>query len=77
MKRIVVAGAGGFIGGHLAKKLKEMGNEVRAVDKKPLTQWYQVHEGIDNLVLDLTIKENCYTALNGYNEVFNLAADMM
>jgi len=76
MKRIVVAGAGGFIGGHLAKKLKEMGNVVRAVDKKPLNQWYQVHEGIDNLVLDLTIKENCYTALNGYNEVFNLAADM-
>ncbi len=76
MKRIVVAGAGGFIGGHLAKKLQEMGYVVRAVDKKPLNQWYQVHEGIDNLVLDLTSKENCYAALNGYNEVFNLAADM-
>lgn len=76
MKRIVVAGAGGFIGGHLAKKLQEMGYAVRAVDKKPLNQWYQVHEGIDNLVLDLTSKENCYIALNGYNEVFNLAADM-
>ncbi len=47
MKRIVVAGAGGFIGGHLTKKLKEMGNEVRAVDKKPINQWYQVHEGVD------------------------------
>jgi len=76
MRRIVVAGAGGFIGGHLARKLKDMGNDVRAVDKKPLNQWYQVHSDTDNLVLDLTGKENCYTALNGYNEVFNLAADM-
>jgi len=76
MKKIVVAGAGGFIGGHLARKLKDMGNDVRAVDKKPMNQWYQVHTDIDNLVLDLNLKENCYTALNGYNEVFNLAADM-
>lgn len=76
MKRIVVAGAGGFIGGHLARKLADMGHHVRAVDKKPLTEWYQVHENCDNLVLDLNIKENCYTAVNGYNEVFNLAADM-
>jgi GDP-D-mannose 3',5'-epimerase len=76
MKKIVVAGAGGFIGGHLARKLKDMGNDVRAVDKKPLNQWYQVHNDIDNLILDLNIKDNCYTALNGYTEVFNLAADM-
>jgi len=76
MKRIIVAGAGGFIGGHLTRKLKDMGNDVRAVDKKPLNQWYQVHTDVDNLVLDLTSKENCYIALNGYNEVFNLAADM-
>jgi nucleoside-diphosphate-sugar epimerase len=76
MKRIVVAGAGGFIGGHLTRKLKDMGHDVRAVDKKPLNQWYQVHVDVDNLVLDLNGKENCYTALNGYNEVFNLAADM-
>jgi len=76
MKKIVVAGAGGFIGGHLARKLKDMGNDVRAVDKKPMNQWYQVHTDIDNLVLDLNLKENCYSALNGYNEVFNLAADM-
>jgi len=76
MKRIVVAGAGGFIGGHLTRKLKDMGHDVRAVDKKPLNQWYQVHKDVDNLVLDLNGKENCYTALNGFNEVFNLAADM-
>jgi GDP-D-mannose 3', 5'-epimerase len=76
MKRTIVAGAGGFIGGHLVIALKKMGHQVRAVDKKPINQWYQVSEDVDNMVLDLTMKENCYRAVNGYNEVFNLAADM-
>jgi len=76
MKRIVVAGAGGFIGGHLTKELIKKGNSVRAVDIKPLNEWYQVSEEAQNLVLDLRLRENCYQAVNGYNEVFNLAADM-
>jgi GDP-D-mannose 3',5'-epimerase len=76
MKKIVVAGAGGFIGGHLVKELVKKGNSVRAVDIKPLNEWYQITEGADNLVLDLRLRENCYMAVNGYNEVFNLAADM-
>lgn len=75
-KRILVAGGGGFIGGHLARKLADLGHFVRVVDKKPLTKWYQVHDDCENLVLDLNSKENCYTAANGLNEVFNLAADM-
>jgi GDP-D-mannose 3',5'-epimerase len=74
--KAVVAGAGGFIGGHLVVALKKMGYQIRAVDKKPLNQWYQVTDGVDNLVLDLNIRENCYKAVNGYQEVFNLAADM-
>jgi GDP-D-mannose 3', 5'-epimerase len=76
MKRIVVAGAGGFIGGHLTKELIKKGHSVRAVDLKPLNEWYQVSEEAQNLVLDLRLRENCYQAVNGYNEVFNLAADM-
>jgi GDP-D-mannose 3',5'-epimerase len=76
MKKIIVAGAGGFIGGHLVKELLKQGNQVRAVDIKPLNEWYQVFPEADNLVLDLRLKENCYQAVNGYNEVFNLAADM-
>lgn len=76
MKKILVAGAGGFIGGHLVKELVKRGNSVRAVDIKPLNEWYQITDGVDNLVLDLRLRENCYTALNGFNEVFNLAADM-
>jgi len=76
MKKAVVTGAGGFIAGHLVLALENKGYQVRAVDKKPLTQWYQVSKQADNLVLDLNSRENCYQAVNGYHEVFNLAADM-
>ena len=76
MKKIVVAGAGGFIAGHLVKKLKDEGYQVRAVDIKPLTDWYQVFPDVENLVLDLREKDNCLQAVNGFNDVFNLAADM-
>jgi GDP-D-mannose 3',5'-epimerase len=76
MRKAVVTGAGGFIAGHLVVALKKRGFQVRAVDKKPLNQWYQVSEDVENMVLDLTLKENCYRAANGYTEVFNLAADM-
>ncbi len=76
MKKIVVAGAGGFIGGHLTKMLHSSGHQVRAVDIKPLDRWYQITEGVENFVLDLKIKDNCTKALDGYEEVFNLAADM-
>ena len=76
MNKIVVAGAGGFIAGHLVKELIKKGHSVRAVDLKPLNEWYQVSSEADNLVLDLRLRENCYQAVNGYKEVFNLAADM-
>jgi nucleoside-diphosphate-sugar epimerase len=76
MKKIIVAGGGGFIAGHLVKELIKKGHSVRAVDLKPLNEWYQVSTEADNLVLDLRLRENCYRAVNGYNEIFNLAADM-
>ncbi|MBP1667613.1 MAG: GDP-mannose 3,5-epimerase [Bacteroidetes bacterium] len=76
MKKIVIAGAGGFIGGHLVREMISKGHKVRAVDIKPLNEWYQIQDDAENLVLDLRLRENCYRAVNGYNEVFNLAADM-
>jgi len=73
----VVAGAGGFIGGHLVADLKRQGHAlVRAVDIKPFDQWYQVHEGVESLQLDLSLRESCVTALKGASIVYNLAADM-
>jgi len=74
---IVVAGAGGFIGGNLVKYFLNNGfTRMRAVDKKPVPQWYQAHEGVENLCLDLSQEENCRRAVEGAVEVYNLAADM-
>ena len=44
MKKILVTGAGGFIGGHLVKELQNRGYWVKAVDIKPLEDWYQCFE---------------------------------
>jgi nucleoside-diphosphate-sugar epimerase len=73
---VVVCGAGGFIGGHLAGALLEQGHVVRAVDIKPEPDWYQRFSKAESLVLDLQDKQNCLTALQGAHWVFNLAADM-
>src|ERR1700675_2635523 len=76
-QRAVVCGAGGFIGGHLAKSLLANGvNVIRAVDIKPLEEWYQAEQDVENLVLDLKDKENCNRAAEGADVVFQLAADM-
>jgi nucleoside-diphosphate-sugar epimerase len=76
-QRILVCGAGGFIGGHLVKNLLGCGAaEIRAVDIKPLDDWYQVHPGSENLTFDLKDKQNCYRAVEGTSAVFQLAADM-
>lgn len=76
-RAVVVLGGGGFIGGHLVAHLRANGaSAVRAVDIKPLDQWYQVSEGVENLVLDLQRVEACYYACRDASDVYNLAADM-
>jgi len=73
----VVCGAGGFIGGHLVKGLIANGVKVvRAVDVKPLKDWYQVTNGVENLSLDLKDLNSCVTAVKGTTLVYQLAADM-
>jgi nucleoside-diphosphate-sugar epimerase len=75
--KIVVCGAGGFIGGHLVADLLRAGaSDVRAVDQKPPTEWFQRFDRADNRVLDLSLREACDEALSGARVVFNLAADM-
>jgi GDP-D-mannose 3',5'-epimerase len=75
--KVVVCGAGGFIGGHLVKSLLVSGAKViRAVDLKPVNQWYQTSPAVTNLVLDLKDKDSCMKAAQGAEVVFELAADM-
>jgi GDP-D-mannose 3',5'-epimerase len=75
--RAVVCGAGGFIGGHLVKSLMSHGVQViRAVDIKPIAEWHQVTDDVENVVLDLKDKTNCLRAVRGANHVYQLAADM-
>jgi GDP-D-mannose 3', 5'-epimerase len=73
---IVVAGGGGFIGGHLVADLVAEGHSVRSVDVKPFDDWYQTHPEAENLVLDLRELEACRKAVAGASQVYNLAADM-
>lgn len=75
-KRICVTGAGGFIGAHLAKRLKEQGNYVIAVDWKD-QEFFKHEEFCDEfLLLDLRTLENCLKATKTCDAVYNLAADM-
>jgi nucleoside-diphosphate-sugar epimerase len=73
---VLVAGAGGFIGGHLAQALVEQGISVRGVDRKPLHEWCQTPAGIETVQLDLSRIEACHQAVRGVETVFMLAADM-
>ena len=74
--RVLVAGAGGFIGGHLALALLTDGHDVRAVDRKPLAQWHQVHAGVENIVGDLSDRVVAERVVDGCAHVYDLACDM-
>jgi len=78
MKRALVCGAGGFIGGHLVKKLKKEGYWVRGVDIKE--HEFAPTAADEFLLLDLREPQNCEVALSledgTFDEVYQLAADM-
>lgn len=78
MKRALVCGAGGFIGGHLVKKLKSEGYWVRGVDIKK--HEFAKSAADEFIKLDLRVEKNCRKALTveggAFDEVYQLAADM-
>ena len=73
---VLVAGAGGFIGGHLVGSLLADGFTVRAVDIKPLGRWHQRHHGAENVVADLRLRDAAFAAVSGTGSVYNLACNM-
>jgi nucleoside-diphosphate-sugar epimerase len=75
-EKVLVTGAGGFIGGHLIASLLEQGHDVRAVDAKELDGWYQQHQDADSRRSDVSDPDACREAVRGVEAVYNLAADM-
>jgi nucleoside-diphosphate-sugar epimerase len=76
MSKYLICGAGGFIGGHLAKKLLHDGHEVICSDIKPLEFWFQIFEENKNFSLDLKEYENCLKVSKGVDYVYNMACNM-
>ena len=75
-KTFLVAGAGGFIGGHLVNRLIKLGANVIAADIKPIDIWFQKFDKAKNYQLDLKDLENCRRLVVNTDYVFNLACNM-
>jgi len=76
-KKILVVGAGGFIGGHLVKKLLANGNQIVCCDIKPKEYWFQDFDETENhYAMDMKDIINCRKVSNGVNYVFNMACNM-
>jgi nucleoside-diphosphate-sugar epimerase len=74
---ILIAGAGGFIGGAMVAEFRRLGHtRIRAVDVKPFEEWYQRFPDVENLSLDLNLKANCDQAAKGAAVIYNFAANM-
>ena len=76
-KKILIVGAGGFIGGHLVKKLLNDGNEIVASDIKPKEYWFQDFDKVNNFYsMDMKDISNCRKVTKGIDYVFNMACNM-
>lgn len=74
--KVCICGGAGFIGSHLAKRLKEEGHEVVSADWKKC-QYFKDEEYCDKFYLvDLRVLDNCKKVMEGCDWVFNMAADM-
>ena len=76
-KKILIVGAGGFIGGHLVKKLLNDGNSIVATDIKPKEYWFQDFEKAKNFYdMDMKDISNCRKVTQDIDYVFNMACNM-
>ena len=76
MSKYLVAGAGGFIGGHLVSFLLKQGHEVVCADIKPKEFWFQIFDKNKNYSLDLKEFENCLEVTKNVDFVYNMACNM-
>ncbi len=77
MKKILIAGAGGFIGGHLASMfIKDKNIKLICADIKPIEYWFQTFEDAENYSLDLKDYNNTIKVTEGVDYIFNLACNM-
>ena len=76
-KKVLIVGAGGFIGGHLVKKILDNGNSVVATDIKPKEYWFQDFDTVENYyATDMKDILNCRKVTQGVDYVFNMACNM-
>ncbi len=76
-KKILIVGAGGFIGGHLTNRLLKDGNIIVAADIKPKEYWFQDFENVENhYSMDMKDINNCREVTKNIDFVFNMACNM-
>ena len=76
-QRILIAGGGGFIGGHLVADLMKRGcKDIVVADIKPTEQWYQIFSENENQVADLSKEQECMRLVEGCDRIYNLACNM-
>ena len=74
--KILVCGAGGFIGGHLVSHLLEnSSNKIVCVDIKPKEFWFQIYDQNENYSLDLKDFSNCLKVTENVDYIFNMASN--
>jgi len=76
MKKILVTGAGGFIGGHLVSRLMQENYKITCVDIKSFDNWFQIFDKNINHSLDLNNLNSCLNVTKDMDYVFNLACNM-
>jgi nucleoside-diphosphate-sugar epimerase len=74
--KFLVAGAGGFIGGHLVRSLLADGHKVVCADVKPLENWFQIFDTNQNYSLDLKEYQNCLNVTRNVDFIYNMACNM-